>query len=60
MSTHLSKRQIKVYHPSATEPVGIMPNQLAHFEANGWSTKKPTTSTKRQPVVNKKSTKNIT
>jgi len=41
----MSKRQIKVYHPDATKPVGIMPDQLAHFESNGWSTKKPATLT---------------
>ncbi len=43
----MSKRQIKVYHPDATEPVGISPDQLAHFESNGWSTKKITTSNEK-------------
>jgi len=53
MSIPLSKRQIKVYHPNSTEPVGIMPDMLAHYEANGWSTKKPT-SKKATPATEKK------
>lgn len=35
------KRQIKVYHPNSSEPVGIMPDMLAHYEARGWTTEKP-------------------